>query len=273
MKALNKIQEELANQKQDIKTMEQNIKDAINSKFQEKFNAIELKSNELEKRIDVQQNTIDNLEKLTRKKNVIFFGIEERERNYYELQNSILDIINNSMGIQCQKFEIESVRRLGKKIAKPRPVIVTLTTQWKKIEILRKRKVLDSQNFYVKEDFPPKVQQTRKLLQEEVELQRSLGNNVVLRYDKIINLKNKKSTSLHTRNSNDTENAEYTHKENTRANKRNLSSSPENNKEIKESNNKKPENLKQVAKKNKTNSIASYMTKPTISEGLHSVVE
>lgn len=244
LKMFQKIQIDISKQKEDMRNMEENIKQSINKNIDEKFSTMELKTIELESKIEEQQLQIDRLEREVRKKNLIFFGVEETEKNYNELQNMILDIINNIMGISCQYWEIESFRRMGRKGNKLRPIAVTFTTVGRKIELLRKRKSLESSDttssIYIKEDFPPKVLSKRKQLQEEIKREREQGKNVILKYDKIITIREKE------------------HKN--RQNKRNLSLSPE----AKTYRGNSPEKLTQTAKKNKT--IRNFFELPKTNE-------
>lgn len=249
MRALKQIQDDLAAQKLEMKNMEGNITQAINNNIDEKFNIIESRTRQLEIKVDQQQATLDILEKQIRRKNILFFGIEETERNYNDLQNLILDTINNIMQVQCQQYEIETVRRMGKRNERTRPIVVTLTTLGKKIELLKKSKFLENTNFYIKEDYPPKVLQKRKELQEELRRQRELGNNVSLRYDRIITLE-KREPKL----KNDTSSGGV------RTNKRLLSKSPE---VVVESSINEGSNAKQIPKRNKiSNNITSYLHQP-----------
>lgn len=170
----------------------------------------------------------------------ILYPNEDTENRYEELQNIILRCIKNNLKISVEPSEIELVRRLGIRGTKTRPILVTFTTVGRKIEILKKKVLLKSSLINIKEDFPKEVLMKRKVLQEEIEKQRKLGKNVVLRYDNIVTLpgspKSKKSVG------------------DTRKQKRNLSISPDHQIIMNTEN-----NVKQIPKKNKTNNIASYM--------------
>lgn len=161
MKALQSIQGELALQKRDMKDMEKNIKEAINKNIDEKFSRIETKTNQLEIKIEQQQRSIDFLDRQIRKKNLVFFGVEETERNYEDLLNLILDIINTKMEVLCERWEIETVIRIGKSNGRSRPVVVTISTTSRKLELLRKKKSLENTDIYIKEDYSPAVLQTK----------------------------------------------------------------------------------------------------------------
>lgn len=243
LKSLQNIQSNLSQHKQEMKDMEKNIKDAINKNIDDKFNQILLKTNQLEQKIINQEKTIEYLDKKLRAKNVIFFGVPEDEKNYEDLSNLIMEIINNKMKITCSKWEIDIVKRLGKKEdGKVRPVLLTTTTTNLKLELIRNKAI---QNFgiYVKEDYPPRVLQIRRELQGELKRRRQSGENVILRYDKIITLnsyKQKKDIS-----------------EKNNSNKRLLSESPEtpSSKPVR----KNDERAKQASKKNKSQNITDYL--------------
>lgn len=248
-KILQKIQADIANSKKEMKEMEHNIKESINKNIDEKFLIFETKTKQLDTKIEQQQKSIEILDKQLRRKNIIFFGIEEKEKGYESLLSMVLDIINNMMEIPCQKWEIEHVKRMGKYSGKVRPVVVTVTTTSRKIELLKKKKSLEGTNIYLKEDFPPSVLQKRKELQEEFKREREAGKKVVLRYDKIVTLNSQKSEARTPTERN--------------TNKRFMSISPEEtmNETRKDYNNEK---TKQPPKRNKSQSITSFLRPPQL---------
>lgn len=245
MKILQSIQIDINKQKQDMKEMEKNIKESINKNIDEKFNHIEIRTSQLEKKIEDQQKTIELLDRKLRRRNLIFFGIEEKENNFEELLNLILDILKNKMKINCQRWELESVSRLGRNKGQCRPVVVTVTTTSRKLEILTCKYSLKDTNIYIKEDYPPTVLKKRKELQEELKRERDSGKRVALRYDKIVTLPSQKfkTPSYNERTSN----------------KRFLSESPE---IIKV--NDTEEMKKQVFKKNKSQNITSFLNRSPV---------
>lgn len=171
-----------------MREMRESITRSINENINENFQKFDLKNAELEKKIEEQQNYIDRLDKSMRKKNVVFYGVEEKEKSYVELENSLLEVLEKVLQIPCDCWELEYVARLGKKNDKIRPIVVTFSTMRKKIEVMKKAKFLrDTKCIYnIKEDFPPNIQKKRKALQEVINKEREEGKNAVLRYDKII---------------------------------------------------------------------------------------
>lgn len=240
------IQEELVEQKVEFQHMERNITTNINNNINNKFERMEIKYAELEKTVEKQEERLDMIEKQLRKKNLVFFGVEETEKNYEALELNLVKIINDKMKVPCSPSEVESVRRIGKRGDKPRPIVLTLTTTGKKLQILKRKKTLDDSTYYIKEDFPAKILNIRKELQEELNKKREEGTNAVLRYDKIIILERKTPTQAKRQNNN----------------KRNLSESPEkvDSMQVYEERKKEEEgNNNQPKKKNKRD-IKTYLT-------------
>ncbi|XP_063628208.1 uncharacterized protein LOC134799703 [Cydia splendana] len=186
---LQKIQEDIVTQSEDMKNMEERIKETINKNIDKKFELMESKTNQLEEKIDKQQKNIDYLENKLRKKNLIFFGVQESEQNYDDLVQLILDVIKETMKIKCEGWEIENVNRIGKKSDRIRPIVTTFTTIGRKMEVLRSKRKLENSGIYIKEDYSPAVLQKRKELQDDVKREWEAGNKVMLIYDKMVTLK------------------------------------------------------------------------------------
>ncbi|KOB74819.1 Endonuclease-reverse transcriptase [Operophtera brumata] len=113
-----------------------------------------------------------------KEENLVFFGVEETERNYEDLLNLILDIIIVKMEIKCG--EIETVTRIGKHSEKIQPLVVAITTTSRKLEILRKKKSLGNTGMYCKEDYSPAVLQKQKELQVDLKRQWESGKKLKL---------------------------------------------------------------------------------------------
>lgn len=242
-KMLNQIQKDMTSKEQ-LSEMEKNITEKINANTNEKFNLLEHKHKELEKKVEELETRTDAFEREIRKRNLVFFGVEESEKNYYDLQELVLHIVKDNLKIQCGYQDIACVRRLGKKSEqKIRPVIITLHSMGMKIEIMKKKKMLESSQWYIKEDYPPKILEKRKELQDEIKRLRDQGIHAVIKYDRIIILENEKEID------------KYKIKN---SKKRRLSETPEEKKKESKKN-ENTTNYKQLQKKNKSNNITSYL--------------
>lgn len=120
-----------------------------------------------------------------RKSNLVFYGIEEKIQLEAELVDFIKEMIGD-MGVHMDSQEISKVYRIGRKMEnKNRPVIATITTQWKKHLILKNKPNLP-QGINIKEDYPKEILDKRKQLQPQLEEERMKGNIAYLKYDKLI---------------------------------------------------------------------------------------
>ncbi|XP_037866492.1 uncharacterized protein LOC119628438 [Bombyx mori] len=118
---------------------------------------MDLKYKHLVDKLNIQEKQIDYLERENKRRNLVFFGIEEEGRSYFQLYTKVAYILTMNMKLSCEKYDIENVKRIGRKGNKVRPIIVALTTLGKKIEILKNRKSLASTSYYIQEDYPKKV--------------------------------------------------------------------------------------------------------------------
>lgn len=188
--ALKAIQKDLDEQRLEIRETGNNVTEKVsqnvNKMLEEKFLLWEEKYENLKKITENQEKRIYFMEKEARKRNIIFFGVEETEKSYENLENNIINWISSYLNIQLTYSDIQEIRRVGKKEERPRPIIVTFTTLGVKIKIWKQRKTLKDTLFYMKEDYPKYVLEKRKSLQEQLQIEREKGNTAILKYDKLI---------------------------------------------------------------------------------------
>lgn len=235
-----KLQTDINDTKDSLKDMETNITKNINNNINETVGNLQLKIEHLEQITEYQEMRLDSLERTQRQRNVVLFGVMEEERGYGDLTHKILKILNENMGVQCTLLEIQALRRIGRKGAKTRPVILTLTTLGRKIEILKKWKNLQNTDYTIAEDYPPKILEKRKALYEQAKVEKDKGNKVLIKYDRLVILP---------------PNRTETNPQSSRNNKRALSQTPP--QALPTNKNKEVKGAKQVQKKNK---ISSYWT-------------
>lgn len=173
-------------QTNELKEMKESITSDIKHYIDEKLVTLESRQINLEKIIEQQGRTIEQFERAMRKKNVVFFGVEETEKSYSDLENKIVSLIQDRMKISCQKEDLENIRRLGKNSGKIRPIIVTMSRMGKKIELLKNKNALNNTSYYIKQDFPPDVIEERKKLQHQLKVEKEKGNTAFIKYNKLI---------------------------------------------------------------------------------------
>ena len=185
-KLLKDMQQEIRQSKSEMLEMKEELKSTIINSLSEKFANLETKQNLIETKIEQQNSMIKNFDRYMRRKNLILFGVEEQEKSYHELEKNVIDLINTHFNLQYNKCSIEEVRRLGKKRETIRPIKITFTTLGLKINLLKKKKLLDKTPYYVKEDFSIEMLNKRKDLQEQLKKEHELGHKAYIRYDKLI---------------------------------------------------------------------------------------
>lgn len=199
MLALQKIQNELDEQKKTIlkngEDVTTNITKNINIILEEKFKTWEVKHNYLKEKVENQEKRLYFLEKQARQRNIVLFGLEEKESSYSDLENSIINFIDKHFRIKLEKRDLQAITRIGKKGERPRPITVTFTTLGMKIGIFKQKSLLNNTEYYIKEDYPKNILEKRKELQERVKLEKEKGNKAIIKYDKLIVLENKSDTS------------------------------------------------------------------------------
>lgn len=155
----------------------------------EKMKTIMEINSALQTKISELESEVKFLKDEKRRNNLVFFGIDEVGKTECELVDCIKDVITESQ-THFESKEINKIYRIGKHTNnKNRPVVVTITTQWKKHLILRNKSKLPH-GIYVKEDFSKEMLEKRKQLQLQVEEEKKKGNTAFIRYNKLVVKKN-----------------------------------------------------------------------------------
>lgn len=200
LKALNKIQKELDEQKVTIKESAKNVTEQVTQNitqiFQEKISVLEEKQEKLNHLVENQEKRIYFMEKQLRQRNIVFFGIDEEETSYDTLENLFIKWAKKYLLTELLYNDIQEIKRLGKRGDRPRPTVVTFTSLGLKIKIFKQKKALENTQYYMKEDYPNYVLEKRKALQEQLKTERAKGNIAILKYDKLVIIKNNNKRTL-----------------------------------------------------------------------------
>ncbi|XP_059055805.1 uncharacterized protein LOC131849708 [Achroia grisella] len=161
----------------------------ISKTIDEKIQPLIIENKELKQEVQSLKVKILEMEKQTRKNNIILHGVTEKEENYTELQELVVETLNKlSVETALQewdKWELSRVQRLGKKKeSKIRPILITLTLTWRRTEIL-KNKSKFPKNIYVTEDFPKDILLKRKELKIKMKEEIAKGK-IYISYDKLV---------------------------------------------------------------------------------------
>lgn len=188
------IQKEIAENKIAMHKMSDDIQANLCQKLDEKLNIFQNNFIDLQGKVENQENRLYILEKQARSRNLVIFGLQAEDISYSSLESMIIEFINKHLKVELKSENIESVRRIGKPSGKPRPIILTLVTLGKKIEIIKNKRELNGTKFYITEDYPKHILEKRKELQKQAKIEIEKGNKVQIKYDKLIILKDNFST-------------------------------------------------------------------------------
>ncbi|CAH2087728.1 unnamed protein product [Euphydryas editha] len=132
LKALEAIKKDLDNQRQEIREMGNNVTEKVTQNisrmFEEKFLTLEKNHENLKEVVENQEKRIHAIERQARKNNLIFFGIEESEKSYNNLERNFIIWTEQYLSLKISHNDIKEIKRIGKKDEKLRPIVVTFTT-------------------------------------------------------------------------------------------------------------------------------------------------
>lgn len=139
-----------------------------------------LKFEELEQKIEARDKKIEYLENKIREKNLIFFGIKERENE--KLERTMIGLLREELKlINIDINNIELIKRIGKfDNKKTRPVLIEFNAKRIKTDILRHAKLLKQYKIYIEEDYTSEVLQDRRKLKPHFFEARNNGHKAVL---------------------------------------------------------------------------------------------
>ncbi|XP_022116679.2 uncharacterized protein LOC110994384 [Pieris rapae] len=179
-----KIKLEMHSQNAELK---ESITNSIMEKIDDKLIPIIEENNNLKTKVEKLEKEIDYLKRSEKNNNIIIFGLDENEKSSYELILKLKDTFNQDLNIKTEEYDFNKTFRLGKikkESNKPRPILCSFTSNWKKTEILKNKNNLKT--IHIAEDYSKDVLQKRKELQAKLTEERQKGNIAYLKYDKLI---------------------------------------------------------------------------------------
>lgn len=136
---------------------------------------LEEKIGKLKERVENQEKRIYYLEKQARIRNIVYFGIEEKETSYKIFEENIIKWIQQYLSIKLSSNDIQGIKRLRMKGERSRPTVVTFTTLGIKIEIFKQKGALKDTQYYMKEDFPKYVLEKKEGVTGATEIREGKG--------------------------------------------------------------------------------------------------
>ena len=169
----------------------------------EAANTLQKENNGLKNEITSLKTRIIQQELQSRRNNLIFYGIPEKDKeSWIDCEKSVCDIIGSNMGIEnAQDIEIERAHRLGVKQQNKTRGIIVKFCKFKDREIVwKKAKTLAKTNHKLSEDYPAEVLAERRVLYPiyKLAVNNKSYKEVSLKVDKLyINRKAYSSINIH----------------------------------------------------------------------------
>lgn len=161
--------------KRDMKEMRESV--------EEKIDGVKVNITNMELKLENQDKRIGLIEREKRKRNVIVYGIEEQvDEKWSDLKVKVVGFLNNKLNIITNMNEIDDFFRMGKKCPnKSRPIMLKLTTYWKKLEIIRSTGRLKGTKIFLDHDLSiEEINEKKKLIPTMLNFRKS-GQHAVMR--------------------------------------------------------------------------------------------
>ncbi|KAK9875473.1 hypothetical protein WA026_007865 [Henosepilachna vigintioctopunctata] len=117
--------------------------------------------------------------------NFMYSGTIINDKNKGKLENGHRIHYGQRENYNIENQIIKELISIGAQTNKNRPVVVSLTTIWKK-HLLSENKSNLPHSIYIKEDYPKHILEIRKQLQPNVEEERKKGNLAYIKHGKLI---------------------------------------------------------------------------------------
>lgn len=166
----------------------------ILDKMEEKLKPIQEENQRLNLEVEKLEKKVEILERDRKRNNIIVHGLKEREQSTLDLIKCFKNLLSDEIGINLENHEINNIYRIGRinENGKPRPLLVSLVSGWKKVEIMKSKKKL--KEAYITEDYSKETLEIRKSLQSKLKEERQKGNLAFIKYDKLIVKENSRTT-------------------------------------------------------------------------------
>lgn len=173
------LAEKTADLKNELKTQISEIKNEFNSiiyQDQEKIATLESRNKEL-------QEAIIQLQRRTRKNNIVVFGIKEDQQNIVE---QVTTTLNNTLEIEILISDISDAYKIGKNNTEDKPIIVELISYQKKLHILKNAYKLKGKNISIANDLCWEDRENKKILIKHLKEARNKGVQAYIKGHKLI---------------------------------------------------------------------------------------
>lgn len=182
----NKLATRFAEKTEEIKTEFKQRTNELALEIQKKSEHYEERIRKLEQENNTLQKTVIELQRKTRKNNIIIFGLQiNSANNGTTLANAVIEELAKLLEINISISDISNIYKIGTEITEKSPIIVEFISYFKKLDVLKNTWKLKGKNITINEDQCKEDVNTRKNLQKHLREARSKGLQAYIRKSKI----------------------------------------------------------------------------------------
>ncbi|CAG4989728.1 unnamed protein product [Colias eurytheme] len=162
------------------------LTNTIMEKIDDKLKPILEENKILKNKVENLEKRVGNLEREKKMNNIIIHGLKEDEKSIQDLLNNVKRHFLDELNFTLEDRDVNKIYRIGKgnNDNKPRPIVLSLVSGWRKSEIMKNKKKL--KELYLTNDYSKETLEKRKALQSKVREEREKGNFAYIKYDKLV---------------------------------------------------------------------------------------
>lgn len=174
----------------ELATLKKELKEELAKSFEQILVTTNERIKELEDSLIIKDQQITELRKdlelSKRRKNLIFFRVNEMEVNDSDLKGGVVNMIKSHAHSSFCEEDIDDVYRVGKKTdGKIRPIVVSFLRNSTLNKVFANKKELIAHNIGCSQDYPKFIIENRRKLQPVVNKLIEQGKRAQLRVDSI----------------------------------------------------------------------------------------
>ncbi|KAG5888154.1 hypothetical protein JTB14_035136 [Gonioctena quinquepunctata] len=160
---------------------------SLTTVLQEEVETMRNKVEILEKKNISLKNQLSKFEKQLKLNNLVIYGIEENQNENQEiLINKFSELATTKLELKITRTEINNIFRLGKKAGHNRPILISLSSQIRRQEIVRNARKLKGTKIVITEDLTNGELEERKILLGALKEAKSNNKTAFLKRNKLI---------------------------------------------------------------------------------------
>lgn len=120
------------------------------------------KVDKIDTQVTALTSSVNHLFKINREKNIIVYGLAEKQRETYKDRISLISDLATKLNLE--DIDYDRTYRLGKSTNANRPLLIRLTRSRDKLEIMASKRNLKDSGISITDDLSPEERQERKIL-------------------------------------------------------------------------------------------------------------